>query len=262
MTDVLTQFDPAYVLAGFVVGAFIGITGVGGGSLMTPLLIIFGVHPAMAVGTDLFYAAATKSFGTLVHGFNQSVDWTIVRRLAMGSIPGAALTLVLLSLLSIGSVASQLLITRVLGVALLVTAATIILRRPMAAMFAPYAGMLAPQKVARLTIASGVLLGVLVSISSVGAGAIGASLLVLLYPRHPMARIVGTDIAHAVPLALIAGLGHLAVGTIDWMLLAVLLLGSLPGILIGSYLAARLPDRAVRITLAGALVMACARMLF
>lgn len=257
----LHAIEPVYVLAGFIVGALVGITGVGGGALMTPILIFFGIPPFTAVGTDLFYASLTKTGGTLVHGYNHTVDWLVVVRLATGSIPAAALTLFALHELAIDSATSQILITRVLGAALLLTAFALFLRNPLTRFYGAHVGELDPELVRKLTIAAGAALGVLVSISSVGAGAIGVTVLILLYPKLPTARIVGSDIAHAVPLTLAAGLGHWALGSIDWALLVTLLIGSLPGIFVGSSLAARLPDAVVRLTLAGTLLIVCAKLL-
>ena len=257
----LHAIEPVYVLAGFVVGALVGITGVGGGALMTPILIFFGIPPITAVGTDLLYASLTKTGGTLVHGYNHTVDWRVVVRLATGSIPGAALTLFTLYELHISSEGTQDLITKVLGIALLLTALALVFRKPLTRFYARRVGELDPERVRRLTIAAGALLGVMVSISSVGAGAIGATMLILLYPKMSTARIVGSDIAHAVPLTLAAGLGHWMLGSINWMLLATLLVGSLPGIFVGSYLAARLPDTVVRLSLAGTLLIVCAKLL-
>ena len=257
----LHAIEPFYVLAGFVVGALVGITGVGGGALMTPILIFFGIPPVAAVGTDLLYASLTKTAGTLVHGYNHTVDWRVVIRLATGSIPGAALTLLALYELHISSAASQILVTRVLGVALFLTALTLVFRKPLTRYFGRHIGDLDPELVRRLTIAAGAVLGVLVSISSVGAGAIGVTVLILLYPKLPIARIVGSDIAHAVPLTMAAGIGHWMLGSINWLLLGTLLIGSLPGIFVGSYLSARLPDAVVRLTLAGTLLLVCAKLL-
>jgi uncharacterized membrane protein YfcA len=260
--EFLYMIQPVYVLAGFLVGALVGITGVGGGALMTPILIMFGIHPATAVGTDLLYASLTKAGGTFVHGYNQTVDWRVVVRLATGSIPAAALTLLLLYELHIGSGATQILITRVLGVALLLTAFSLLLRKPLTRFFAKHVGELAPETVRRLTIAGGAALGSLVSLSSVGAGAIGVTFLILLYPKMKTSRIVGSDIAHAVPLTLVAGLGHWAIGSINWGLLFTLLIGSLPGIFVGSHLSSRLPDAVVRGVLAITLLVVCGKMLF
>jgi hypothetical protein len=234
----------------------VGITGVGGGSLMTPLLILlFGVHPATAVGSDLLYAAATKSAGTLVHGLNKTVDWRIVGRLAAGSVPMTALTLFVLSKLDLSGAAAGGLITIVLGCALFVTAGALIFRRQLLEMYGERFERLDARRTRILTIGTGAVLGVLVSISSVGAGAIGVSALVLLYPKLPTARIVGSDIAHAVPLTLLAGIGHWIMGSVDWHLIGSLLAGSLPGILVGSYMSSRIPDTALRLTLATTLII-------
>ena len=248
--------DPLYSLSGFVVGLLVGMTGVGGGSLMTPLLILlFGIHPATAVGSDLLYAAATKTAGTFVHGFNKTVDWRIVGRLAAGSVPMTALTLFVLSKLELRGATAGGLITVVLGCALFVTAGALIFRRQLIEAFGEWFERLDVRRTRILTIATGAALGVLVSISSVGAGAIGVSALVLLYPRLPTARIVGSDIAHAVPLTLLAGIGHWIMGSVDWHLIGSLLAGSLPGIFLGSYMSSRVPDTLLRLTLATTLII-------
>jgi uncharacterized membrane protein YfcA len=261
--DFLTNIDPLYIVSGIVVGTLVGFTGVGGGSLMTPLLIlVFGIHPASAVGTDLLYAAATKTAGTAVHGFNRTIDWGVVGRLALGSIPFTALTIYLLYLLGVESKATQVLITRVLGVALLITAASLFARPVLMRFYERRFGELSPQLVAPLTVFVGAILGVLVTISSVGAGAIGVTALVFLYPKMPAPRIVGSDIAHAVPLTLLAGLGHWMLGTIDVKLLASLLIGSVPAIILASSLVKRVPETAIRVALGSVLLLVCARFWF
>ena len=252
-----------YILSGFVVGMMVGLTGVGGGSLMTPILILgFGVHPVTAVGTDLLYAAVTKTGGTLMHGLGRTIEWRIVWRLAAGSVPMTALTLFALSKAEIRGEAAGALTNAVLGAALFATAAALIFRRPLTAFYLRHLGGLSERGTTAVTIAMGGALGILVSISSVGAGAIGATALILLYPRLPMARIVGSDIAHAVPLTLAAGLGHWIMGSIEWPLLGTLVLGSLPGIVIGSQLAARVPDAVLRVVLAATLAIVGGRLVF
>src|SRR3954454_25030391 len=220
----VVSIDPRFVLSGLLVGLLVGQTGVGGGSLMTPILVLlFGIHPATAVGTDLLYASATKTVGTLVHGLNHTVDWRIVRRLASGSVPATVLTLLVISHFSITGPMSGRIISLVLGVMLLLTAASLIFRRRFLALMAPLLEGIPARQAARLTVVTGVVLGVLVTLSSVGAGAMGVTALLLLYPRAPMKIIVGSDIAHAVPLTLVAGGGHWWLGSVDGPLLTSLL---------------------------------------
>jgi uncharacterized protein len=259
--DAVQSVQPIYSLAGFAVGLLVGLTGVGGGSLMTPILILlFGIHPAAAVGTDLLYAAATKTAGSLVHGYNRTVDWGVVRRLATGSVPATVLTIAALSFVNLNGPLARELIAGLLTVALFLTAMTLVFRERIVDRYASRIGRLSEQRVASLTIAVGAVLGVLVSISSVGAGAIGVTALILLYPKLPTARIVGSDIAHAVPLTLVAGMGHWWLGSIDLHLLVPLLLGSVPGIVLGSYTAARVPEITLRVLLAGTLVVVASKL--
>jgi uncharacterized membrane protein YfcA len=252
-----------YTIAGIVVGALVGLTGVGGGSLMTPLLVLlFGVHPATAVGTDLLYAGITKISGSAVHHRNGSIDWTVVRRLASGSAPAALATVLTLGWLGAHSGRSGNAISVILGYALLLTATILLFRPWLVAKSQPFFSKMSERQIAALTVALGAALGVLVTISSVGAGAIGVTVLLMLYPKMSTLRIVGSDIAHAVPLTLIAGAGHWAIGSVDVSMLVSLLLGSIPGIIIASQFAARLPDRALRTLLAMALVLAGAKLAF
>ena len=258
-----SSIDPGFAISGFVVGALVGMTGVGGGSLMTPLLILmFGIHPATAVGTDLLYASATKTVGTAVHGVSRTVDWRLVGRLALGSVPMTALTLMFLSYLGTGTSTVNALVTSVLAFALFATALVLIFRRRIIDRYAEQLGRVSTRQTRTMTIAMGAMLGVLVSISSVGAGAIGVTALILLYPHLPMARIVGSDIAHAVPLTLIAGMGHWWLGLTDLALLSSLLVGSIPGIILGSYAAPRMPDAVLRYILAGTLLLVGGRLVF
>lgn len=258
----LSEIHLGYALSGLVVGMLVGMTGVGGGSLMTPLLILFfGIHPATAVGTDLLYAAATKTGGTLFHGFARTVDWRIVGRLASGSVPATIATLLMLQRVDIKSSAATGVITVVLGVALLLTSFALIFHKKIQAFYVARAGEGSVKRTVTITVLVGVVLGVLVSITSVGAGALGVTALLALYPRQPLARIVGSDIAHAVPLTLLAGLGHWWLGSVDWALLGSLLVGSLPGIFIGSYIAGRAPDTLLRYILAATLLLVGTRLL-
>jgi uncharacterized protein len=256
------SIDPHYAIAGFLVGALVGVTGVGGGSLMTPILIVlFGVSPATAVGTDLLFAAATKTVGSLVHGFNRTIDWRLVRRLATGSIPTTALALIVLSWLDIRAGGAHQIVTAVLSIALLLTAGALIARNKIFSIYSQRLANLSDRSIAQLTIAMGAVLGILVSFSSVGAGAIGVTALVLLYPRIRIAQIVGSDIAHAVPLTLIAGLGYGVMGSVDLHTLVSLLTGSLPGIFVGSSISARVPDTALRYLLAAVLIVVGSKLL-
>ena len=252
-----------YTLSGFVVGLLVGLTGVGGGSLMTPVLILlFGIHPAAAVGTDLLHAAATKTAGSVVHGLNGTIDWRVVRRLATGSIPMTVLTIAAMSALDINGTAGRDFVNAALTLALIVTAVVLVFRDRIIARYAARLRALDPTRVAGLTIAVGAVLGTMVSVSSVGAGAIGVTCLILLYPQLPTARIVGTDIAHAVPLTLVAGIGHWLLGSVDLQVFAFLILGSVPGILLGSYAAVRIPETALRVVLAIALIAVATKLSF
>ena len=259
----LNHINPLYTASGFVVGVLVGFTGVGGGSLMTPLLVLlFGIHPATAVGTDLLYAGLTKITGSFVHGLNGAIDWRVTRRLALGSVPAASLSLLALSHLGVDSKGASAVITTTLGIALILTAVTLIFRRRLLAAVASFLDKRADSEIAALTTTLGAALGVLVAISSVGAGAIGVTVLLMLYPKMPTVRIVGTDIAHAVPLTLLAGAGHWWMGSVDWLLLVSLLSGSIPGIAIGSHLASRVPDRVLRPLMAGTLALVGGRLVF
>jgi uncharacterized membrane protein YfcA len=250
------MIDPLYVASGFGVGLLVGMTGVGGGSLMTPLLILlFGIHPSTAVGTDLLYAAATKTGGSIVHGWSRSIHWPAVFRLACGSIPAAALTLLAIWELELSSASQKSLVNLVLCFALLLTATALIFRKSIMERYRRRLENVDERTTTVLTVVVGVALGILVSISSVGAGAVGVTALLLLYPRLPMASIVGSDIVHAVPLTLVAGAGHWALGSVDWHLMGVLLLGSLPGIVIGSWSAVRVPETVLRVALAAVLIV-------
>ncbi len=247
--------------SGFAVGLLVGFTGVGGGSLMTPLLVLlFGFHPSTAVGTDLLYAGLTKSGGTLVHGLNRTVDWRIVGRLATGSLPGTIAALIVLATIDTGSARAGAIINTILGLALILTALTLVARTWLLARMAGLSERLSDRQTLVLTVLLGLFLGVMVSVTSVGAGAIGVTVLLVLYPRMPTVRIVGSDIAHAVPLTLVAGAGHWYVGSVDWALLGSLLIGSLPGIAIGSQLAPRVPDRVLRPIMAVTLLIVGARL--
>jgi hypothetical protein len=259
----LHAINPLYSLSGLAVGLLVGFTGVGGGSLMTPLLVLlFGIHPSTAVGTDLLYAGLTKISGSLVHSRNDAVDWRVVRRLALGSAPAAALTLLALSYFGLAARGTSHVITTTLGFALLLTAITLLFRKWLIARYGRALEAASARQISLLTTGLGVVLGVLVTISSVGAGALGVTALLMLYPKMPTVRIVGSDIAHAVPLTLIAGTGHWMIGSVNFPLLFSLLIGSIPGIMIGSHFASRVPDRVLRPLLAGTLALVGGRLAF
>jgi uncharacterized membrane protein YfcA len=250
-----------YILSGFCVGALVGMTGVGGGSLMTPVLILlFGIHPSAAVGTDLLYAAITKTGGIAVHSIHRTIDWRVVGRLAAGSVPAAALTILALSRVNLYSGAARTLINDVLGAALLLTALVLIFRQRILTAYSSRVGRLSDRKTLILTIGFGALLGALVSISSVGAGAIGVTALLLLYPDLPMRKVVGSDIAHAVPLTLVGGIGHAILGSTNWPILLSLLVGSIPGVLLGGQLSVKVPDAVLRFALATILIVVVSRL--
>ncbi|OGS90787.1 MAG: hypothetical protein A2061_07605 [Gallionellales bacterium GWA2_59_43] len=258
--------DWLYTVSGFLVGLIVGVTGVGGGSLMTPLLVLFfGVSPATAVGTDLLYASITKSLGGWVHGRNGSVDWKVVGLLSMGSFPAALITIALLKYLALDEKTLRGLVTSVLSVALLATATVLLLKDQIKKLARRKDGSvyeLHHRYLPGATIATGVIVGALVTISSIGAGVLGTVALLFLYPRMSPVKVVGTDIVHAVPLTAVAGMGHMALGTVDFVLLGSLLLGSLPGIYIGSHLSAKVPEKVLRPILATMLLIIGLKMVF
>lgn len=259
------HFEGLTVLAGFMVGVVVGLTGVGGGALMTPILVVlFGVAPHMAVGTDLLNAAIMKMFGTFVHSRNQSVDWQVVRRLALGSLPAALLTLVWMNLAGATPIKDGF-VMKALAWALIITAVGMLLRVRLQNAGRRFR-LGKPDRFKRLqlvlTVLAGTVLGVLVSLTSVGAGALGSVMLVYIYPlRMEPRKLVGTDLAHAIPLALVAGLGHLAIGNVDYGLLGNLLLGSVPGVLLGTAISSRAPQAFLRLAIALVLSLVGLKML-
>lgn len=238
----------SYIASGFAVGLLVGLTGVGGGSLMTPLLtLLFGISPTVAVGTDLAFASATKVAGTFAHRYKNNVHWDIVKLLCIGALPAAVFaTLALRYFGALDKEIGQIIRYSIAGSVLLTVVAILFRSRMQAYIIKHPEKQLQGRNLAIATIFSGLVLGVLVTISSIGAGAIGATLLVLLYPRLAPAEIAGTDIAYAVPLTAIAALGHWWLGSINWILLGSLLLGSIPGITIGSLAAKAVPDKILR----------------
>jgi uncharacterized membrane protein YfcA len=251
--------DLSQTLSGLLVGLLVGFTGVGGGSLMAPIMIlVLGIAPVTAVGTDLWFASITKMVGGTVHHARGNADLTIVKWLCVGSIPFALITLAFLSLADIQQI-KQGIVTQALGAVLVLTAVATFYRRKLHRYGErlrlnsefPFKPLQVP-----LTVGAGAMLGVLVTLTSVGAGALCATILVFLYPlRLKLRKIVGTDIVHAVPLTLVAGLGHLWLGNVNGHLLLGLLSGSIPGIIIGALLAHRVNERVLQLALAAVLAL-------
>jgi uncharacterized membrane protein YfcA len=252
-----------FVVSGFAVGLLVGLTGVGGGSLMTPLLtLLFGVNPSVAVGTDLAFASITKSAGTITHRVRGTVQWHIVGRLCMGALPAAVLAAVGLHRFGpLDARIGEIIRYSIAGSVLLTVIAILFRGRMLAWIHRHPERQLQGRRLAAATIAAGAALGALVTVSSIGAGAIGATLLVMLYPSLEPAEVAGTDIAYAVPLTAIAAVGHWWLGSIDWSLLTTLLIGSVPGIILGSWAARAVPERFLRGLLAVTLASVAVKLL-
>lgn len=254
----------SYIVSGFAVGILIGLTGVGGGSLMTPLLtLLFDIHPNIAVGTDLAFAAATKTTGTFIHRFKGTVRWDIVRRLCYGAIPAAIITTLLLK--HFGTIAENIaqMIRYTIAISVILTIIALLFKSKLQVWLHTHTAYhLKGTKLIYATILSGFLLGTLVTISSIGAGVVGATLLILLYPYLSPAEIAGTDIAYAVPLTAVAAFGHWWLRSIDLVLLSALLLGSIPGITLGSLAARAVPERILRGLLAITLTSVAIKLIF
>ena len=258
------MIDTAYALAGALTGFVVGLTGVGGGALMTPILLIFfGVSPTTAIATDLWFAAITKLVGARVHHTNGNVDWQVAKRLWLGSLPMALLIVVIVSLGA--QVAKVDWLTKAIGFVVLITAIGLLIAPKLVA-YARGRRIGQPERFKAvqpaLTVVSGGVLGLCVALTSVGAGALGSVMLLYLYPlRMTPHRLVATDIVHAIPLAVVAGLGYLFAGMVDWWMLASLLAGSIPTVLLGSLLAGKIPGRAVQLALALVLLAAGVKVL-
>jgi len=259
--------DFSLTITGFFVGFIIGMTGVGGGSLMTPILVlVFGIKPAIAVGTDLLYAAITKSGGVFVHHKHGNIQWKIVILLSIGSIPASICSIFIIKHLDASGINYDDLIMTTLSVALILTALLLFTRNQLHKLSEKEqfnAIKIIHRKYRKpVTIIAGVLIGVLVTLSSVGAGVIGAAFLFFLYPRYRAIQIVATDLAHAIPITTIAGMGHAHIGTVDFILLGSLIIGSLPGIYLGSHFGTFLPDKLMRPILASMLLVIGIRLVF
>ena len=267
--------DLHFILGGALVGFIVGATGVGGGSLMTPLLtLVFNVPAQVAVGTDLLFASITKASGAAAHARRGCVNWPITGWLVAGSVPAAVATLAAVHVLKPDAALFAEVVKRTLGAALFLTATALVFRVQIQALGRRFAGqdrrhvitfaaasssgslLLSEERIARPlpTALIGAVIGTLVTLTSVGAGVIGVVALFFLYPLLPTRQIVGSDIAHAVPLTLVAGLGHVSLGNVNWSMLGMLLIGSLPAIHLGAAVAHRLPERALRIALATMLI--------
>lgn len=256
--------DWMYTLSGFGVGLVVGLTGVGGGALMTPLLVLlFGVNPAVAIGTDLWFAAITKLFGMGMHHHKGTVDWAVFRRLCYGSLPASVATTLYMSFAEVSRIRDGVMLSALGGV-LAITAVAMLFKERLHA-FGRSQRVEFPQSFKKaqpaLTVLAGALLGILVTLTSIGAGALGATLLLYLYPLRLTAnKLVGTDIAHAIPLAVVAGSGHLLAGNVNGGLLGLLLLGSIPGVLLGSALGAHMKDGWLRSAVACILAFSAFKM--
>jgi uncharacterized protein len=249
------QLQSLYPVVGLVVGLIVGLTGVGGGSLMTPALVfLFKIPLDIAVGTDLIFASLTKIAGVTAHSARGNVQWRIVTRLAAGSLPASIATILVMNQLKTHGRPLDGIILPLLGISLVATAGAVLLRKRIL-MAGGKMFDLTELTANRFAILVGIVLGVMVTLTSVGAGAIGVAALMLLYPKLRGAEIVGSDLAHAIPLVTVAGLGHLQLGNVDYRLLVGLLLGSVPGIYIGSTVSSRLPDVMMRRILAGVLLV-------
>lgn len=250
-----------YALAGASVGFVVGMTGVGGGSLMTPILLAFGFPPTIAIGTDLLYASITKAGGVITHVRQNTVNWKIARNLLLGSLPASIVTMAFLKYLQVQEIDYSAILATTLGIMLILTSLVLFFRtfllyeRDHLASSKSAIAEFEHQHATPLTITTGVALGALVTLSSVGAGAFGAAVLMVLYPRMPMIQVIGTDLTHAVPLTAVAGLGHLHLGNVNFHLLIGLLLGSLPAIWIGTKAANRVPEKIMQRLVA--FILAC-----
>ena len=259
------DFQFGLVIAGLTVGFIVGMTGVGGGSLMTPILLWFGIPPTTAVGTDLLYAAFTKMGGVYVHHKKKNINWSITGWLSLGSVPAALLTLWILHSIKTDVSVLNNVIKNGLGWALLFTGVAILFKKKLLVLSQKHAGdKFHSESITQnvLTVAIGILLGATVTLTSIGAGALGTVTLFFLYPLLATPRLVGTEIAHAVPLTLVAGLGHATMGNLDLGLLGQLLLGSLPGIYVGSMLSGKVPDLFLRNAIAIMLFLVGYKLIF
>jgi uncharacterized membrane protein YfcA len=244
--------DPALPITGFALGLCIGLTSMGGGALMAPFLIlIVGVRPVVAVGTDLAYGAITKLFGAAVHWREETVDLPVVKRLAAGSIPGGVVAALAVPLLGAGGYDMDAILRRAIGAVLVLVGVTLLLRVVVDRFRQPRAW--SPRLQGAGTTAFGAIAGFAVGLTSIGSGSLITPFLMMAYPLSP-ARVVGTDLFHAAILVSVTALVHAGTGSVNWMLVSGLLVGSLPGVVIGSWLAPRLPAPLLRLGLVSVLL--------
>lgn len=241
------MIDWSMTLLGLIVGLMVGLTGVGGGSLMTPLLLLFGINPGIALGTDLVYASLTKSSGFIVHVIKKNIDWIILKLLLLGSLSSASIVLLILHFNFLDASHFSFIVKKLIGFVVILTALVMFFKDNI---FKLSFFNQSFKHIRFHTVVLGFIIGFVVSLTSIGAGVIGTIGLFLLYPKIKTTQLIGTEIAHAVPLTLLCGLGHASLGNIDYSLLFSLLIGSIPGMLIGSYSLFKFPEKPIRTILA------------
>jgi uncharacterized membrane protein YfcA len=255
------HIDGLVALAGLLVGFVVGLTGMGGGALMTPILVLlFNVQPLAAVSSDLVAAVIMKPVGGLVHARRGTVDMRLVRLLCFGSVPSAFAGVLLLKSLGSGDDLQDL-VKKILGVALLVAASAIIAKATVQRGRRVHLDISEVEMKALPTIAIGVLGGFVVGMTSVGSGSLMIVLLLMLYPSLSAAQLVGTDLVQAVPLVMSAALGHILFGDFQLGLTASLLIGSIPGVYLGARVSANAPDGLIRPALVTVLVLSGLKLL-
>jgi uncharacterized membrane protein YfcA len=240
------MLDPDVALAGLFVGLVVGLTGMGGGALMTPLLVLlFGVEPVTAVSSDIVASMVMKPVGGGVHWQRGTVNKSLVKWLVIGSVPSAFLGVLLLKQLGAGP-DLQLRVKLALGAALLIVSAGLVIRPLLSRRRRPGESMV-PLVVKRApTVLIGILGGIVVGVTSVGSGSLMIILLLMLYPRLKLSELVGTDLVQAVPLVTSAAIGHLLFGSFELALTSSILIGSIPGVFVGARLSSRAPDHVIR----------------
>jgi len=240
----------AIMLMGLLVGFLVGLTGVGGAALLTPILILLGINPTIAVGTDLVYNSVTKLFGSVQHWRQKTINLRIVKYLAIGSIPSASLAVGLLHLFDSFFHNQEDVIKHALGYVLILVAITTLIKTFMKDIY-EFNSIQKKSLLEKraLTITIGVVLGFIVGLTSIGSGSLFALVMIFLYKLTP-AELVGTDIAHSFLLVTVAGILHAGIGNVDYVLALNLLIDSIPGVIMGSTLSSKLPAKPLRAILA------------